>query len=391
MTDVYLSTASPAITTFTANIDGHSQGDVLITMPDELANRMDEIIRRSTQCPDGVAFGQKLRKRLDNYGGVICAAQAVVVNAAPGTAFADFLVVRPQGLPWASADAARAMMVVVQFARAYAPALALDPATAASIGMGAFAIAWEVLINNKALSAANDIPATALSGTSFAGCSSTSVNECFVDCSMIGAIKSCGTSCMPQTSCGAISLMTTTATEAMTLTADAISAQTSVPAPPPPPPPPPGPPTPPFATGTCIVNAVQWQNSWYHGFPQIGDDTNGRTGKYSIKIDILDAAGILIGSAPQTDAGDPASKNTVPLNVVSKLEVPLGVTPEERGDYVQFNQPGQPWQSNGKNSDPRPKCKVGSWSDGSPFKGPQRDISCTFECLWGGGKSSDGS
>lgn len=224
------SAATPAVTTFTSAVDGHTKGDVVISMPEDLARRMDELIRRSSQCPTADEFNKGLQKRLNDFGAVICAAEAVIINAAPGTAFADYLVVRPRPFPWTAGDAVRAMNVVMQFARGYAPALQLDPETAAAVGVGAFAVAWEVLINNKPLSTSNVIPAQSLSGTITSMCSTTRADECLVNCRMIGAIERCGTTCAKKTGCGATALRTATI---VPWTAAAADAQpTEPPAPP---------------------------------------------------------------------------------------------------------------------------------------------------------------
>jgi len=151
LADICSSAKAPAVTTFASAANGHAKGDVVISMPEDLARRMDGLIRRSNQCAAADDFNKRRQKRLADFGAVICGAEALIVNAAPGTAFADYLVVQPGALPWTAADAVRAMNTVMQFARDSAPALRLSPEKAALVGVGAFALAREVLINNKPL------------------------------------------------------------------------------------------------------------------------------------------------------------------------------------------------------------------------------------------------
>ncbi|RDL30124.1 uncharacterized protein BP5553_10402 [Venustampulla echinocandica] len=116
-------TATPAVTTFTDTAGDHVLGVVVILLSPDLAGRMNEFIHRRTECPAGHNFGQvlgsnsKFRARADGLGAAICGVQGIVANAAPGTAFVDFLVVRPGALQWNEADVIRAMNVAVQFTR----------------------------------------------------------------------------------------------------------------------------------------------------------------------------------------------------------------------------------------------------------------------------------
>ena len=83
---------------------------------------MNELIIRSKQCSAGDQFSsQKVRKRLNDFGGVICASEMLVINAAPGGMFSELLIPQPRAFPWAAADAVRAMNVVIAFARSQSP------------------------------------------------------------------------------------------------------------------------------------------------------------------------------------------------------------------------------------------------------------------------------
>lgn len=189
---------------------------------------MDELIAiLSNTCPDGDQFAtRKLRKRLDNFGAVICASETLVLNAAPGGLFPELLVLQPQPFPWAAADAVRAMNAAIAFARIQAPNLQLTADQAAAVGVAAFAIAWEILINGNRLSATNVIPADSLEETTTTTEAPCPTQYCNAGCTMIGAIAECETTCITPTggsSCSASSTpiqVTTTATVPWTVSVD---------------------------------------------------------------------------------------------------------------------------------------------------------------------------
>jgi hypothetical protein len=190
---------------------------------------MDELIARvSNSCPEGDRFAtQKLRKRLDDYGAVICASETLVLNAAPGGPFPELLVLQPQPFPWTAADAVRALNVVIAFARTQAPDLGLTIDQAAAVGVAAFAIAWEIFINGNRLSTINVIPADSLeeATTTEAPCPT---QYCNAGCTLIGGIAECRTTCVtPTASCSATSTpvqVTTTATIPWTVSVNDLEA-----------------------------------------------------------------------------------------------------------------------------------------------------------------------
>lgn len=201
-------------------VNGYQQGDVVISLSDNLASRIDEsIVRISNDCSAGETFTtQKLRKRLDDFGSVICASERLVMNAARGGMFPDLLVLQPQAFTWAAADAVRAMNVVIAFARTQALDLGITTDQAAAVGVVVFAISWEVLMNGRSLSINNVIPASSLEGkittTTAAPCPTQS---CKAGCRMIGAIAHCSTSCpTPTGTCSATSTPTQVTTTSVT-------------------------------------------------------------------------------------------------------------------------------------------------------------------------------
>jgi hypothetical protein len=128
-----------------------------------LAGRLQDFLARTRtgSCPtattlDGLA---------DNLVAVVCGAEGLIANMSPCGAFADFLLVHAGRLPWISADTARAMDQVVQFAQTNALALRLpNQNEAATLAFGVFAIAWMYLANGQNLGVDNIIPAVALQG-----------------------------------------------------------------------------------------------------------------------------------------------------------------------------------------------------------------------------------
>ena len=110
-------------------------------------------------------------------------------------------------------------------------------------------------------------------------------------------------------------------------------------------------PTPPFATGTCSLHMTQWDSMK----DAYGGHDGENDGKYGCEVRIFDNGGKsdTIGWQVHTDCS-----TDKPLSVSSKLENPLIVTPEARGDYVQFQVGGIGFTSKDK------ACSTGGW-DGS--------------------------
>ncbi|KAI9800271.1 MAG: hypothetical protein M1833_003385 [Piccolia ochrophora] len=143
--------------TATASADGHRPGDLVIDLPKQLASRIQEIINRS-----GDSSCSNLQKRAIDLSCVSDAAEQVILNAQAGGALHDLIVLGGQGPQFQAADVSRALRTAVDYARNMAPALRLDPTRAAAFGAVAFALAYQVLINQDDLSNKNVIPASAL-------------------------------------------------------------------------------------------------------------------------------------------------------------------------------------------------------------------------------------
>jgi predicted acyl esterase len=87
----------------------------------------------------------------------------------------------------------------------------------------------------------------------------------------------------------------------------------------------------PYAQGACHLNL---QQNWIYTTDAQNPDT------YQISATLYDSAGTQIGAQPFIGSGD-----ANPTMMVSKLENPLRITPEQTNDYIQFNYANQNWQS----------------------------------------------
>lgn len=72
------------------------------------------------ECLDGTAFKKdKSRRRLEDYGSVICGAEIVLKENKPGGVFADLIIVQANPrLEWTAGDVVRALNIVLAFALA---------------------------------------------------------------------------------------------------------------------------------------------------------------------------------------------------------------------------------------------------------------------------------
>lgn len=112
-------------------------------------------------------------------------------------------------------------------------------------------------------------------------------------------------------------------------------------------------PTPPFATGMCSLHMTQWDS-----FADAIGNNGQNDGHYGCEVRILDSNKQTIGWQAHTDCSTAHS-----LSMNSKLKNPFVITPEARGDYVQFTVGSVTWPSS-QGGPQEPNCKVGDW-DGS--------------------------
>ncbi|KAF2689866.1 hypothetical protein K458DRAFT_95905 [Lentithecium fluviatile CBS 122367] len=120
------------------------------------------------------------------------------------------------------------------------------------------------------------------------------------------------------------------------------------------------------------------------------------TADLAVEITMWDVGGAQIGYQHDTEAGDGH-----PLKMKSKLEALLEVTPEHRGDYIQFTLGTESWTSKDNDKGALAYCNTGGWDPReNPWSDPffecpygsyirQRQMDCYFQCPWHGGASSD--
>ncbi len=111
LTDIRASSA-PSISTATHSANGHVPGDVIISMPQVLANRVQKLIVHELTCFN-------LKKWAIDLSCVSDAAEALIINAQPGAALNDLLLLRGRGPQFGAVDVARALATAIQFARSF--------------------------------------------------------------------------------------------------------------------------------------------------------------------------------------------------------------------------------------------------------------------------------
>ena len=112
-----------------------------------------------------------------------------------------------------------------------------------------------------------------------------------------------------------------------------------------------------YAEGICSLHLYQTRSLGGKNIGGIYVPDTAPT--YTVSIDIFDAKKATIGHHDTADAGAGYS-----LDVDSKLPDVLLITPEERGDYVQFALGSQSWTSSDAGS-----CAVGDWDPKSGYPG----------------------
>ncbi|KAF8215574.1 hypothetical protein K438DRAFT_1798886 [Mycena galopus ATCC 62051] len=121
------------------------------------------------------------------------------------------------------------------------------------------------------------------------------------------------------------------------------------------------------------MHVHQWKNPKSGGGSPFDPPQSPWTGPYSVEITMWDNQNAhKIGYVARTNANDPNA-----LDMVSKLDSVLVVTPEEEHDYIQFNLGALSFTSTSN-------CKVGGWNHNT-----DRQMDCGFTCNWGGGDSTD--
>ena len=155
----------------------------------------------------------------------ITAGQNIVGNAGPGGPLHDLLLIQGNAPPFRAAEVVAAMNQVILFAQERAAASRIAPAAAAGFGALAFALGYEVVVNNFELNSQNYIsagdvatgtvqgtisqgPITSVSSSSASACPQNIICQAS-DCSGVPTTKTCATGTNSGCSCtnlGTISL-----------------------------------------------------------------------------------------------------------------------------------------------------------------------------------------
>jgi hypothetical protein len=120
----------------------------------------------------------------------------------------------------------------------------------------------------------------------------------------------------------------------------------------------------PYNEGICQINVLQQENT--NSGPPGNPST--ATSRYAVKALLYDNIKVPIGTiADMTPAGsaDPNNVNDPPpVNLGSKLEDWIAITPEATGDYIQFSTTvtGQSWKSTDSDPNGQQYCTVTDWT-----------------------------
>ncbi|KAJ6038212.1 uncharacterized protein N7446_005026 [Penicillium canescens] len=176
-------TGSPAtITTFASAGNGGSKGDVNIKLDAAVAAHLQKLLSSSdnSNCDVGDDFFKKLQSRALDLSNVICGAQNILADGIDRGGFPDWLLMKPTGLPWTSAEVVAAVNTVAQWALTQATFLnpTITQTQLNGLAVGAFALSW-VYFNNGAIKPDNIIPSASLQGDpSITSCTQQTATEC---------------------------------------------------------------------------------------------------------------------------------------------------------------------------------------------------------------------
>lgn len=212
LTFVAPSSVTPAVTSVSTATAGYSPGDFMVTLDPGLASRLGEVMRRTTQCPEGRKFDFESPSKRDTatYGGALCGAMGALSMAAPGGLFHDVMLVNAPAFIFTAGQVADAAQVVVDFARDYAPLLDVPADVAENIAHYFFALAIDTIVENVPLGEKNPIRHSIISGTVTASPTTTtsacsSASACEATCQEMGVyFYFCETSCSPVSGCATV-------------------------------------------------------------------------------------------------------------------------------------------------------------------------------------------
>lgn len=185
-------------------------GDLKITMTQELANNLQDAIIQGSTCP---VEHPSLAKRVPDYGCLTSGGINVIINAQPNMRLADLVVMiglRAPAFRNLAAEAARALTEIIDFARNAAPDLEITPAAAEEFGKLVFAIVYDAIALGVELGPELVFKAAEwTAGTSSACATSTTATVGEVACTMINKIFLCQSKYDETTGCSVTDSLTT--------------------------------------------------------------------------------------------------------------------------------------------------------------------------------------
>ncbi|EQL02485.1 hypothetical protein OCS_01806 [Ophiocordyceps sinensis CO18] len=209
--------ATPTLISYATATDGILPGDYILSLDAGLAQRISDVMARtSSDCSEGVEFGRNTKRAVGGgLSAAICGTVAILHQHPPRGPFGDLGQLAATGPPlrFNGAEMVRAANILLDIGRDLAPLLEMDVDFAEQFTMIIFAMAVEKFVDNVTPGALNWFH-----GSSLAACSSTTTaRACVASCRQYGVIEACETSCKKRTLC---------ATAAPTSTQDFLSTTT---------------------------------------------------------------------------------------------------------------------------------------------------------------------
>lgn len=157
---------TPVITPVSEAGDGFDKGDLMATLDESLAKRIEEIMRLSGACEDGRAFDNQpsRRKHGGGYRRALCAAESVVANTQPGGPLSDIMLMDPKkhafGFRESVGDVFRGANVLVNFVLSYRAMLSIERDKAVQVANYLFALGIIIYDEDQGLRERNRIKAS---------------------------------------------------------------------------------------------------------------------------------------------------------------------------------------------------------------------------------------
>ncbi|OAL44289.1 hypothetical protein IQ07DRAFT_649330 [Pyrenochaeta sp. DS3sAY3a] len=148
---------APMVTTASTDANGHKKGDLIASLDEKLAKKIDEVARRMIDCADGQKFdtlqGFRRRNSEISYGQALCASEGVIGMAGNGGPLADLTLMRhdQMGLQLAetATQAKQALVILKDFILAFSPVLGITPELVEPLGIYVLALIIDSMVIDK--------------------------------------------------------------------------------------------------------------------------------------------------------------------------------------------------------------------------------------------------